>query len=106
MTKVMTQKKACFRHIIKSGRSFKYALYWFLNRMYRNEEFPEESAVTWLTKIWKRKGSQARLRDNRFIHGKDPYSKILEKCMVEIITEKLVKATPAAGREGQQETSC
>ena len=104
LSKVMTQKKACFRHIIKSGRDFKYALYHFVNRMYKEEVFPEESSETRLTKIWKRKGSQARLRDNRFIHGKDPYSKFLEKCMVEIIAEKLDMATPqlqAGSRKGR-----
>ena len=94
LKKVMRQRKACFRDIIKSGRNFKYALYCFLNRMYENEEFPEESAQTWLTKIWKRKGSKTKLKDNRFIHGKEPMSKLLEKCMVAIIEEKLDQATP------------
>ena len=104
LEKVIRQKKACFRDIIKSGRNFKYALYKFLNRMYKNEEFPAISAITYLTRLWKRKGSQALLKNNRFIHGKEPISKILEKCVVAIIAEKIDAATPqlqAGSRKGR-----
>ena len=102
--KVLRQKKACFRDFIKSGRNFKYAVFKFLNRMYSKEEFPEICALTYLTKIWKRKGSRARLKNNRFIHGKECFSKLLEKCVVAIIEEKLDQATPqlqAGSRKGR-----
>ena len=104
LTKVHNQKKACFRDIIKAGRNYKYALYRLLNRMYKNEEFPEVSAITYLVKIWKRKGSVARLKDNRFIHGKEPVSKMFEKCVVEMVAEAIDKATPqlqAGSRKGR-----
>ena len=65
----------------KSGQRFKYATYRYLNRMFRDEDYPDESVVTWLTKIWKKKGSQARLKDNGFVHSKEPFAKLLEKCM-------------------------
>ena len=109
LKKIMRQKKACFRDIIKSGRNFKYALYCLLNRMYENEEFPEECSHTWLTKIWKKKGSKSRLKDNRFVHGKEPISKFLEKCVIAIIEEKLDirprSPRPAAGRGDPRTTS-
>ena len=104
MTKIHRQKKACFRDIIKAGRNFKFALYRLLNRMYAREEFPRVSAVTYLTKIWKKKGSQARLKNNRFIHGKEPISKIWEKCIVEMVASHLDAATPqlqAGSRKGR-----
>ena len=104
LEKVHRQKKGCFRDIIKSGRNYKYALYRLLNRMYTNEEFPEVSSVTYLVKIWKRKGNPARLKDNRFIHGKEPVSKLFEKCVVEIIAQALDEATPqlqAGSRKGR-----
>ena len=104
MTKIHRQKKACFRDVIKSGRNFKYALYRLLNRMFAQEEFPDVSFITRLTKIWKRKGSQARLKNNRFIHGKEPISKIWEKCIVEMIAMELDRATPqlqAGSRKGR-----
>ena len=102
--KVLTQKKSCFRDFIKAGRNFKFAVYKFLNRMYSKEEFPEVSSLTFLTKIWKRKGNQSKLKNNRFIHSKECYSKLLEKCVVEIIAHKLDEATPqlqAGSRKGR-----
>ena len=102
--KVMTQRKSCFRHFIKSGRKFKYATWCYLNRMFRDEDFPESSAETWLTKIFKRKGSEAKLKNNRFVHGKEPFAKLLEKCVVELISSKLDEATPqlqAGSRKGR-----
>lgn len=104
LTKVHAQKKACFRDIIKAGRNYKYALYTLLNRMYEKEEFPEASAVTYLTKIWKRKGRQSRLKDNRFVHSKEPISKLFEKCIVEIVAQAIDEATPqlqAGSRKGR-----
>ena len=71
LTKVTKQKKSVFRDIIKSGREFKYALYLLMNRMYMKEEIPAKSALTFLTKILKKKGPKAKLSSNRFIHMKD-----------------------------------
>ena len=79
LKKIMAQKKACFRNFIKTGQRYKYATFCYLNRMFRDEDFPASSASTWLTKIWKGKGSQARLKDNRFVHGKEPFAKLMEK---------------------------
>ena len=104
MEKVMRQKKACFRDILRTGRNYKYALYRLLNRMYRREEFPEISTVTYLTKIFKNKGKRARLKDNRFVHGKEPVSKMFEKCVVEIVAQAIDNATPqlqAGSRKGR-----
>ena len=104
LEKVIKQKKSCFRDIIKSGRNFKFALFMFINRMYRNEEFPEDSLVTFLTKIWKKKGSQALLKNNRFIHSKEPITKLLEKCVVMLVADMIDRATPqlqAGSRKGR-----
>ena len=104
MKRVIRQKKGVFRDIIKSGKDFKYALYLFLNRIYSNEELPSDTVITWLTKIWKKKGSRGKLKDNRFIHMKEGIVKFLEKCIVEIISEKINEATPqmqAGSRPGR-----
>ena len=104
MRKVTKQKKGCFRDIIKSSREFKYALYLLLDRMYREEELLDEAAMTWLTKLWKKKGSPLRLKDNRFIHGKEGICKLFEKCIVQIVADKLEQATPqcqAGSRKGR-----
>ena len=104
LKRVIRQKKGVFRDIIKSGKEFKYALFLFMNRIYSNEELPSQTVITWLTKIWKRKGSKGRLKDNRFIHMKEGFIKFLEKCIVEIISEKINEATPqmqAGSRPGR-----
>ena len=104
LTKVHKQNKACFRDIIKSGRNFKFALYHLLNRMYKNEEFPDASYVTYLTRIWKKKGLESLLKNNRFIHSKEAISKLFEKCVVAIIADAIDDATPllqAGSRKGR-----
>ena len=104
LKKIMAQKKACFRNFIKTGQRYKYATFCYLNRMFRDEDFPTSSASTWLTKIWKGKGSQARLKDNRFVHGKEPFAKLMEKCLVQMISDQLDEATPqlqAGSRKGR-----
>ena len=104
LRKVMTQNKACFRNFNRTGQRFKYATYVYLNRMYRDEDFPDRSAITWLTKIWKRKGPESKLKNNRFVHGKEPFAKLMEKCLVAMISEQLDEATPqlqAGSRKGR-----
>ena len=104
LTKVTKQKKAVFRDFIKSGREFKYALYRLMNRMYMNEEIPEQSMLTFLTKLWKKKGPRSKLSSNRFIHMKDAFSKFYEKCIVQIVADKIDQATPqmqAGSRPGR-----
>ena len=96
MEKVMRQRKACFRDLIKSGRGYKFAVFMYINRMFREEEFPEDSAITYLTRIWKGKGSRENLANNRFIHNKEPHTKLFEKCVVELVARKINQATPQA----------
>ena len=92
--KIFAQKKAVFRDFIKSGASYKVAVYELMNRIYREEIMPEEAAITFLTQIWKRKGDPALLKNNRFIHGKMDLVKLFEKLVVEILAETMEAATP------------
>ena len=96
MERIMAQRKSCFRDIIHAGRGYKFALFLFLNRMFKTEDIPEASFVTYLTKIFKGKGSREDLGNNRFIHNKDPWTKMWEKCLVELVAEQINKATPQA----------
>ena len=96
LEKVMRQRKSCFRDLIKAGRDYKFALFFLINRIYACEEFPEDSAVTFLTRIYKGKGSKEKLGNNRFIHNKEPLTKMFEKCVVELVSEALNNATPQA----------
>ena len=104
LEKVTRQRKSCFRDIIKAGRGYKYALFHLLNRMYCGEEFPEASAITFLTRIWKGKGTREDLANSRFIHNREPVTKLFEKCVVMIVEAEINKATPqsqAGSRKGR-----
>ena len=68
--------------IIRAGRDFKYAQFLFINRIYRGEVFPDETEVTILTMIWKQKGQRSKLKSNRFIHSKEPVSKVHHRSSV------------------------
>ena len=92
--KIMKQKKGVLRDFIKSGPAFKVAVFILLNRIYKHEKEPKIFKKTWLTKIWKRKGSVSEIGNNRFVHGRHWLGKIYEKCLVEIISGDQVKATP------------
>ena len=69
-------------------------MFLLMNRMYKEEIFPDDSAVTFLTKISKKKGDVAILKNNRFIHGKEDLSKLFEKLVVAVLAEKMEQATP------------
>ena len=104
LEKVMRQRKVCFRDLIKSGRDYKFALFHLVNRIYACEEFPEDSAMTFLTRIWKGKGTREKLGNNRFIHNKEPLTKLFEKCVVELVADAINEATPqtqAGSRKGR-----
>ena len=94
MKKIMKQKKGVLRDFIKSGPAFKIAVFILLNRIYSQEKEPKIFKKTWLTKIWKRKGSVSEIGNNRFVHGRHWLGKIYEKCLVEIISEDQIRETP------------
>ena len=94
VNKIMKQKKGVLRDFIKSGPAFKCAIYVIINCIYRNETIPDAFKKTILTKLWKRKGNVNDLSNHRFIHGRHWLGKILEKCLVEIISVQQVEATP------------
>ena len=91
VTKVIKQKKAVFRDFILSHSSFKLVIFLLLNRIFITEEIPESMFTTVLTRLWKRKGDQKVMKNNRYIHSKSWLSKILEKCLVEEIKSDMIK---------------
>ena len=92
--KIIRQKKGVLNDFIKSGPAFKVAVFILLNKIYGDEVEPKVFKKTILTKIWKRKGSVSDISNSRFVHGRHWLGKIYEKCLVEIISEAQVRATP------------
>ena len=92
--KVMKQGKGVMRDFIDSGPAFKVAVFVILNRIYRNKEKPAVFSLTYLIKLWKKKGSISDLANHRFIHQRHWLAKLFEKCLVAIITPDQERATP------------
>ena len=92
--KVMVQKKSCFQDFNSAGNQFKLAVYVLLNKIYAEECIPDKMRETSLTKIYKKKGSLNDIKNYRFVHGKNWFSKLLEKCLVKIIEEQINMHTP------------
>ena len=65
-----------------------------MNGIYGSETFVEDSKITYLTKIWKKKGSPGVLRNNQFMHGKSLWAKLFEKLVVALVAEQIDKKTP------------
>ena len=49
--------KKMFKLLNKSGRKYKDAIYWYMRRIFSDEEIPMVFQMTWLIAICKRKGS-------------------------------------------------
>ena len=58
-------------------------------RRKREEEFPRRMQKTILHMIWKKKGRQEVLKNNRFIHMKDYLSRTCEALVVGMIKQKI-----------------
>ena len=95
--KIMSQNKLVFKEFILSGSKFKLAMFGLINKIYASEKIPESMFKTVLTSIYKKKGDIDNIKHYRFIHGRDMYSKLMEKCIVEIISEHMELNMP----EGQ-----
>ena len=60
--------KSMFKLLNKSREKYKDAIYWYLWRIIRYDEIPRIFQMTWLTSIWKKKGSAIDLNMMRYIH--------------------------------------
>ena len=92
--KVMSQNKHVFRDFCKSGPLFKLGIFAFLNKIYTSEIIPESYYQTKLTKLYKRKGDVSHIKSYRFIHNKCWGAKLLEKCVVKIMSDQINLNTP------------
>ena len=92
--KIMKQHKAVFRDFCSSGPLFKIAMFLYMNRIYSSENIPNLMYTTVLTKLYKKKGDRGDIKNYRFIHGKTFDAKLLEKCLVNIVTNDIDAAVP------------
>ena len=86
--------KGMFKLLNKSGEKYKEAIYYYMRRIFKQEEVPTEFELTWLIAIWKRKGSALDLNMMRYIHTKLWDAKLCEALVTKHMKPKIVNACP------------
>ena len=91
LKRISRKGKRMFDLLNKAGDKYKEAIYWYMKRIFKNENTPLEFQLTWLIAIWKRKGSALDLNMMRYIHTKYWDAKLCEALVTEHMKEKIVK---------------
>ena len=78
----------------KAGESYKVATYEYMKKLIKSEQVPTSFLDTYLTQLWKGKGSALDLNNMRFIHMRFWRSRLLEALVTENMKEDNVKACP------------
>ena len=94
----MKQTKS-YDFLIKSGNKYQDAIYNLCKRMINEEQFPTLFRKTLLYMIWKQKGPQEILRNNRFIHLKEHYlPRTVEALVVNKMKDDILEKSRTSGR--------
>lgn len=91
--KITEKDKDVYKDFIYSGEKFKRAMFEIINKIFKSGKVPESFKITYLTQIHK-KGNMGDIRNKRLIHGKEWFSKIVEKLVVSKITRHVRNNTP------------
>ena len=76
--------------ILKSGDRYKRAIFKICKRIIDKEDIPDSFRTTTLHMIWKRKGPIDILKNNRFLHMKDVYARIVDSLIVQQMKQPLI----------------
>ena len=93
MEKIKAKKKGVYTDLINGGGKFHDAIFTALARIFASGEVPDSFRTTFLTKIFKKKGSMKVISNYRFVHGKDFLPKLCEKLVVDKIESKVRENT-------------
>ena len=78
--------------LLKAGQNYQDAIYNLCKRMIKEEEFPMRFRKTMLFMLWKQKGPQEVLKNNRFIHLKEHYlPRTVEALVVDQMKEDILE---------------
>ena len=88
------KNKGMFKLLNKSGDKYKDALYYYMRRIFKQEDIPSIFQITWLIAIWKRKGSALDLNMMRYIHTKHWDAKLCEALVTKHMKPKIINACP------------
>ena len=104
-TKFKSKQTKSYDFLIKSGNKYQDAIYNLCKRMINEEEFPTLFRKILLYMIWKQKGPQEILRNNRFIHLKEHYlPRTVEALIVNKIKDDTLEKSTEYQVGGSQDT--
>ena len=89
LRKFNSKQSTAYDFILKASEEFKEATFRLCKAFMKREEFPQRMQQTTLHMIWKRKGLQQILKNNRFIHMKDYLARTCEAMVVSRIKERI-----------------
>ena len=92
--KIKDKNKKMYELYNKAGESYKVATYEYMKKLIKSEQVPTSFLDTYLTQLWKGKGSALDLNNMRFIHMRFWRSRLLEALVTENMKEDIVKACP------------
>ena len=78
----------------KAGADYKMVTFDYMKKLIRSEQVPTSFLDTYLTQLWKGKGSALDLNNMRFIHMRFWRSRLLEALVTENMKEDIVEACP------------
>ena len=82
LEKFKKKRKKTYDFIIKAHKDFQVAIFKFCERMFEEETFPIQFAETILHMIYKGKGQRELLSNNRFVHCKPWFARVVEGLVV------------------------
>ena len=93
MRKFSSKPTKAYDFILKASAEFKEAIFSLCKRFLEREEIPRRMKKTTLQMIWKKKGLQEVLSNNRFIHLKDYMARTCEAMVVGKMKERIFNST-------------
>ena len=82
LRKFVSKQTSAYDLLLKASDKYKEAIFKLCQSFIRKEEFPRRLHQTILHMIWKKKGRQEEMRNNRFIHMKDYLARTCEALVV------------------------
>ena len=92
--KIKDKNKKMYELYNKSGDGYKAATFEYMKRLIRTEQVPTSFLETYLTQLWKGKGSALDLNNMRFIHMRFWRSRLLEALVTVNMKNDIVEACP------------
>ena len=103
LRKFQSKSSKSYDFLLKASNKYKEAIFHLCKRFCDEEDFPKRMQKTTLQMIWKKKGSQAELKNNCFKHLKDYLARTCEALVVGKMKEKVFESASVYQIGGQKQ---